>query len=182
MGKIFRRLQFFLMLGGLVFLGLNFANPKLRQESMKSITAPLQQATKVLPEAIQPEAEEGPEIEERYVQIEGKLYLYNPKHIYTVNGVRMMYKNGNPKTREQLLKERGDLMQQVQQQADGVYGKGQAQVQPAQPAGQKIREMIQKNPLAVYTPGGAAAVVEGAREAAAAVESRNKALDQLTKE
>lgn len=180
--RMFRRIQFLLMLGGLAFLGFNFANPKTRQQTVKSVTAPLQ-VRKASPQAQAP-APEQIEVEERYVQIEGKLYRYNPQGSYNVNGVMTMYKNGNPKTRAQILAERQGVARAIQQQADAVYGQGRATVTTGQGSGQATRQVqhMMKNPVSAYTPAGAAAVLEGAREAAAAMDQRNRALNRLTNE
>lgn len=146
--KLFRRIQFILLLSGLGFLFFNFANPKLAMESARSVAAPLKKAG-VLPKALEPKPAAP---EDRYVRIEGKLYKYNPRNVYNVNGVPTMYTNGAPKTLEQLQGESG------------------AEV--------KLREIV-NNPLAAYGPGGLDTAMEAAKEAAAAAEKRNRMLKEL---
>lgn len=188
MKYIFNQLKYFLILAGAASLYLNFANPKVAKESLSAITKTASKNL-VMP-AGGPAAKPQPQREladpetlgRRYVKIDGKLYEYNPRNTYNINGQMMMYKNGNPKTMEQLQDEHAALQAQIQKQADSAYGTGQAKVGAGhQPAG-KVVDMLQNNPAAVYTPGGVKALMDGAREAAAAVDQRNKALNDLQKE
>jgi hypothetical protein len=111
------------------------------------------------------------------VKIEGKLYDYNPRGVYNVNGVPTMYKNGNPKTWAEILKEREQAAVQakIDEAADDAYGTNHKALQ-------KVNEMGKQGPLSVYSPGGMKALVDGARAAAAAANERNRILNQLDKE
>lgn len=97
----------------------------------------------------------------RYVQIEGRLYEYNPKNVYNVNGVPTYYKP--PK----------DGLVEVQPV--------QAQARPAQALDQ-VRRMAESSPLSAYGPGGVQAIIDGANEAREKAEERNRALNQLMNE
>jgi hypothetical protein len=183
MGKLLRRLQFIVMLSGLVVLGLNFANPKVATATLGALKEPLMVKKIAKPgAAAAAAAQHDPEADaalqqKRYVQIQGKLYEYNPRGSYNVNGVPTMYKNGNPKTWEQIQKERADaaaaLKAQMHDAADDAYGAHN------KAAIETVQKMAEQGPLSVYSPGGVKAVMDGARAAADAMNQRNKALNQL---
>ncbi len=137
---------------------------------MKTIIEPLQ--VQVAKKGPPPVVEVDPATEQvRYVKIDGKLYEFNPRHTYTVNGVQTMYKNGNPKTLEQYRAE-NEAAKAAMAKAFGEDDQ----------AGAKVQGMIQNNVLSVYTPGGAQAVIDGAHEAAANMNKRNQALEEVEKQ
>lgn len=188
MGKVFSQIKIALILVGAASLYMNFSNPKLANHTMKVVTDPL----KVKPAAnkgfAQPnEALPTGEPVKRFVKIDGKLYEYNPRNVYNVNGVQMMYKNGNPMTIEQLQGNDRAVAERLQAKAeqDGAEGEsqpGHARAGQGAPVGEgsalkQVHQMLQNNPSAIYTPGGARALIDGAREAAAHAEKHNRELN-----
>lgn len=153
---MFKALQLVCMLGGLVFFAVNFASANLGQSLAKMTPAPLKA---VLPKAlvVTPAEPAAPSI--RYVKIDGKLFEYNPRHTYTVNGIQTMYQNGEPKTIEQYRAENEAIR--------AALAKATAE---------------DLSPFSAYSPAGAKAMVDGAKEAAANVDKRNKVLHGLDKE
>jgi hypothetical protein len=169
--KIFKQIQIMLMLSGVAAIYLNFANPKIASESVKTLTQPLKiqklDRMAAIEKAGCPKLDESdPRIDERYVKIEGKLYLYNARNTYNVNGITTMYKNGDPKTLRQIRNE----------EINTCLARAKVNVENPPPT-----EAETPSALSVYTPGGVTKVMEDARAAAAKMEERNRMLNSLDK-
>lgn len=168
--KILKQIQWMLMLSGAAALYLNFSNPKIAKESLKTLTQPLQVQKLAKEDALKaygcPTVDESdPRIDERYVKIEGKLYAYNARNVYNVNGITTMYKNGEPKTLRQIRTEEQTACL-ARHKASDSSDTVAAAPEPA-------------SALSVYTPGGMQKVINDAHAAAAKMEERNRALNQL---
>lgn len=96
----------------------------------------------------------------RYVQIEGKLYEYNPRHTYNVNGIKTYYINGDMES---------DL-KNVEERAAGATSPAQA----------KVAKMAEESPLKVYSPDGTQAVMDAAKKLRDDSKTRLEQLDQLS--
>lgn len=167
--KIFKQIQFMLMLSGAAAIFLNFSNPKIAHESIKALKAPLSPQKLDRAAAVEragcPKIDEtDPRIDERYVKIEGKLYPFSARGVYNVNGVSMMYKNGEPKTLRQIRTE----------EISACLAKAKIRYEEAPSTGSDTRSA-----LSVYTPGGVQKVLNDAQAAAAKMEQRNRILNQL---
>ncbi|MBX3021032.1 MAG: hypothetical protein KF799_05090 [Bdellovibrionales bacterium] len=91
----------------------------------------------------------------RTVKIEGKLYTYNPRNVYNVNGVPTYY---DPSAnRKAFVETTGD-------------------------AARIVERMVDKAPMAVYTPQGVSATMEGAKDAGRLMQRKNKALEDLDRQ
>jgi len=169
MSKLINRVKWLLILSGIASIGLNFANPKLAKESIQTIAGGVKAATEVKkhnPLAGLPTED----AEKLYVQIEGKLYEYNKSNVYMVNGVRTLYKNGNPRTRLQIERER--LEAEARLASD-------ERTAAAMPKTQEVTQMLENQPHMAYTPGGVQKIMDAAREAKAKIEERTQELKQL---
>jgi hypothetical protein len=117
-GNFIRRLQFLVMLSGVIALFLNLVNPKIAQESKKTLTHALGKVNEGAKSIVSDgnggngrndgndgvgrnETSRKVESEDRYVWIDGKQYKFNPRHVYNVDGVPTYYKVGKP---EQIAK------------------------------------------------------------------------------
>lgn len=158
--------------GTMVMLGLNFSKPgphgtmaafKQRQQQ-RSMNA--QNGVRTQPK--------------RMVRIDGKYYEYNPKNVYSVNGVSTYYKPSKLEEAQQMQA----LQQQIQAAATTAGVQGNVNVQPsgATPNLDRVRKMADQGPLSAYGPGGMTAVMEAAKEARAKAEERNRALNRLMNE
>lgn len=178
------------MLAGLVVLGLNFSNPKVAKETINALTDPLK--VKKAPQAARPQAVTAPQYDEeadralqtkRYVQIQGKLYEYNPRGVYNVNGVPTMYKNGQPKTWAEIQAERAQAegIRQQQEELSVDPSTNGYRREANQAKIQDVQKMAEQGALSVYTPGGVQRVIEGAKAAAEAANERQHVLNELSR-
>lgn len=178
MSNIIRTLKYLFFLSALLVLGLNFSNPKVGKATLSAIQEPLKMQK--LPKAPPVVAPTDPEADaalqqKRYVQIEGKLYEYNPRGVYIVNGVSTMYKNGVPRTWEEIKQERDQAAaaaQAKQEEHDEYASSNAARLK-------QVEKMAGQGPLSAYTPGGMQKVIDGARAAADSLNQRTKTLDQI---
>jgi hypothetical protein len=123
---------------------------------------PLKPATTSLKADLQKHSPEEAANQKRYVQIEGKLYEYNPRHTYNVNGIKTFYINGD-----------------VESDLKGDGREPTAAAAPSQPQN-KVAEMAEKSPLKVYTPSGAQSVMDAAKKLRDDSKTRLEQLDRLS--
>lgn len=148
-----------LVAGGFVSLGSGFM--KLSPKDFQLSGVPKPNAAALNPEKLKEHLPENALNKKRYVQIEGKLYEYNPKHTYMVNGVQTYYINGNV--------EGGDTK-------EGAVAK---QVSMGSAVAEKVSEMAEKSSLSVYSPGGTQKLIDAAKTLRDDSQKRLQNIDQL---
>lgn len=161
--------------GSLVMLGLNFSKPG--GSGMKPFMS--QPTAKPGAHGAGAQGQTGKQAAKRYVRIDGKVYEYNPKNVYYINGVATYFKPSKivePDPDQ-------DLKNQVQAAAAAAGVNGNVNIQHAPtPKLDQVRRMADKGALTAYSPGGMQAIIDGANEARAKAEERNRALNQLMNE
>lgn len=112
------------------------------------------------------------------VKIDGKVYPYNPRNVYMVNGVATYY---DPGRKAKVNKETGEVEGNTMR-VQPVMQPTQAQGPAPGKAAKTVEFMAEKAPLSVYSPQGVNAVMEGARDAARMRKENEKALEALDRE